>query len=352
MNLSDARVGYVPYSPDFTVPGDRRRFVGFARKLGLNFEIADINKDYDVVLVTIHSDLSAWIAYKKKRSHVKLIFEMVDSMIFSNDLFRDVFKGVGRYFIGKESDIYLSYKTPIFILLKMADAVICSSNEIKNIVSRYNKNVFVSLDYFQDEILSRKQDFRIQGKIKLAWEGQGIVLENLLSYKGVFEKINADCELHIITDAYYNKFGNFLKTPITKIIDQLPITSVFHEWEKYKNYEILSQCDIGIIPLNPKNKMAWHKPANKLISFWYAGIPTIVSNTPAYVELMSNADCDLFCSNTSEWVLKIISLKNMSEIERQAISKTKLQYVLNNYSTDDLDKSWLNMFEFILKNKE
>lgn len=349
MDFKNIKIGYISYSPDLQAPGDRRRFVSFANKQGIDFEIADINKDYDVVLVTIHANLSAWIAYRKQRPHVKFIVEMVDSMIFSNDLFRDMFKGVGRYMQRKESALDMNYKTPVFTLLKIADAVICSSNEIKNIVSQYNKNVFVSLDYFQDEIVSRKYNYTIGGKIKLAWEGQGIVLENLLYYKDLFEKVSAYCDLHIITDTHYSNFGTLFKKPTTKIIDQLPIHSVFHKWEKYKNYEMLSQCDIGIIPINPNNKMAWHKPANKLISFWYAGIPTLVSNTPAYVKLMKDADTDLFCGSTEDWRTKIDALKKMSTMERESLSETNLAFVQKCYSAEQLNKSWVDIFEFTLK---
>jgi hypothetical protein len=56
-NLKKLKIGYTPYSSDYSMPSDRRRFVGYARHRGLNIETADINQDYDIVFLTYHGDL-------------------------------------------------------------------------------------------------------------------------------------------------------------------------------------------------------------------------------------------------------------------------------------------------------
>ena len=43
-----ARIGYVPMSNSFNSPGDKRRFVYYASKRNLTFEIADPLKKYDL----------------------------------------------------------------------------------------------------------------------------------------------------------------------------------------------------------------------------------------------------------------------------------------------------------------
>ncbi len=350
MNLKKLSIGYVPYELSLAAPGDRRRFVYFAKKNGIPFELAKTNKFYDIILLTPHSNLSSWLSYKKKHPGTKFIFEMVDSLVFSSDLVRNIFKGAGRYVSSKESRLYLNYKTPILKWVKIADAVICSSTELKNIIEAFNKNVFVSLDYLQNEVKSLKTDYEINGKMKLAWEGQGAMLENLLKFKNVFKNVSSFCELHIITDSSYNKFGNHFKKDVFKILDKLPITTVFHKWVIYKNYEILSQCDCGIIPLNNKNLMGWHKPANKLISFGYAGLPTVVSNTPAYVEFMQKMNSQLYCSTEQEWISKITLIKDMSANERELYAANQLQYISTNFSEDALSQTWFDIFNSVIKN--
>src|SRR5665647_941525 len=342
MDFKELKIGYVPYLPDLSQPGDRRRFPYFAKRNKISFEVADKNKFYDIILLTAPSNLSQWLIYKKKHPDTKFIFEMVDSLILISDIYNTLFKGVGRFLLKKETLLYLNYKSLIIKWLKIADVVICSNAELKKNIERWNKNVVVSLDYLQNEAKFLKSDYNIENKMKLVWEGQSVVLPHLLSYKDVFQNVNSFCELHIITDEKYPLYGNLIYKDVATILNQLPITTIFHRWEIYSNYKELSKYDCGIIPLNKKNIFGWHKPANKLISFWFSGLPTLVSDTPAYTELMNKARNNLYCSNIEDWVEKIHQVKNMKTEEREALAKKNLEYVQKNYSDEPLDLIWYN----------
>lgn len=345
MNFEELRIGYIPYLPDLSQPADRRRFPFFAKDNNIKFEIADKNKKYDVILLTAFADLSQWLLYKNKNPDTKFIFEMVDSLIFSQNLFETLFKGIGKYIIGKESSLHLNYKSILIEWIKVADLVICSSTGIKKNIEQWNKNVVVSLDYMENEVLRVKSNYSINGKMKLVWEGQGVVFQQLLGFKELFSRINTFCDLHIITDEKYPKYGSLIQRNVFNIIRQLPITTIFHKWEIYKNFEMMIEYDCGIIPLDKNNKMAWYKPANKLISFSFAGLPTVVTNTPAYIEFMDGAGTQLYCSNVDEWVSKIKRIKGMTAEERKAIAIKNLDYVTKHYSNKTLDQSWHNIFE-------
>jgi hypothetical protein len=345
MNFKELRIGYVPYLPDLSQPADRRRFPLFAKNNDVPFEIADKDKEYDIILLTATANLSKWMFYKKKHPDTKFIFEMVDSLILPSDTFSNLFKGVGRFILGKEELPYFDFRKILIKWIKIADVVICSSTKMKRIIEQWNRNVVVSLDYMQNEIKFTKKDFSIGGKMKLVWEGQSVVLRNLSDFKEVFEKVNSFCELHIITDKEYPTYGNLIKKDIDNILRKLPIKTVFHNWEIYKNYEILSGCDCGIIPLNKNNKMTWHKPANKLISFWFAGVPAVVSATPAYVEMMDSANTKLYCSSNTEWVSKIKEIYEMDSGQRRILAENNLDYVKRNYSNQALDSTWFHVFE-------
>ena len=91
--------------------------------------------------------------------------------------------------------------------------------------------------------------------------------------------------------------------------------------------------------------MAWHKPANKLISFWFAGVPTIVSGTPAYTELMQDAGTDLYCSDDEEWISGIKKIYDMTSAERKNLAEKNLRYVKTYYSDEALDSAWFKIFE-------
>lgn len=345
MNLKELKIGYVPYLIDLSQPADRRRFPFFAKTNNIPFEIADQNKKYDIILLTAFANLSQWLVYKKKNPGTKFIFEMVDSLIFSQNLFETLFKGIGKYITGAESSLHLSYKTILIEWIKIADLVICSSTGTKKVIEQWNKNVVASLDYMQNEVIKKKSCYTINGKMKLVWEGQGVVCQQLLNYKELFERVNSFCDLYIITDETYPKYGGLIQRNISNIIDELPITTFFHKWEIYKNFEMLIEYDCGIIPLNKNNKMSLYKPANKLISFSFAGMPTVVSDTPAYIEFMDRSGTELYCSNIDEWVSKLKSIKEMSAEERQAIAIKNLDYVTKNYANEALHQHWYQIFE-------
>lgn len=345
MNFKELKIGYVPYLPDLSQPADRRRFPFFAKNKGIPYEIADVKKTYDIVLLTAPSNLSRWLLYKKKHPETKFIFEMVDSLIFPSDLFSTLFKGLGRFLLRKETLLFINYKRLIIKWLGIADIIVCSSTELKRNIERWNSNVVVSFDYLQNEYKFVKSDYSIKGKMKLLWEGQSIVLSHFLFFKEVLEQVSSFCELHIITTEKYPLFGNMIHREVEKILKELPIKTIFHEWSINKNMEIFSECDCGIIPLNKKNKMAWHKPANKLISFWLSGLPTLVSNTPAYVELMDSANSKLYCSGTDEWVSKIKWLRDLTNEERKEIAMKNLDFVNQYYSNGALNLTWENIFE-------
>ena len=345
MNIKELKIEYVPYLSDLSHPADRRRFPFFASTNGIPFEIADVKKTYDVILLTALSNLSKWLLYKRKHPETKFIFEMVDSLIFPSDIFRTLFKGIGRFVMRKETLLFINHKRLIVKWLKIADVVACSNTELKRNIEQWNKNVVVSLDYLQNEYKFLKTDYTINGKMKLFWEGYGVVLQHFLCFTEVFKQLSSFCELHIITTEKYPLFGNFLHKDVEKILNQLPIKTVFHKWDINKNSEIFRQCDCGIIPLNKKNQFGWHKPANKLISFWFSGLPTLVSDTPAYVELMEDSNSNLYCSNTDEWISKMKWLRDLSNEARKELAMKNLAFANQNFSNETLDKTWQKIFE-------
>jgi len=344
MDFKELKIGYVPYSTNLSQPADRRRFLHFAERKEIEYEIADTSKKYDIVILPAPANLSKWLLYKRKNPETKFIFEMVDSLIFTTDFFSEVFKGIGRFLIGKDTLMYFNYQKLIIKWIKSADLVLCSSTEIKSKILNWNRNAIVSLDYLENEYSAVKHDYNIGCKMKLVWEGQGSVLPHFLRFKTVFEQVNSFCELHVITSKRFALYGRYLKKDVSKILNKLPIKTVFHEWDINTKDKILSQCDCGIIPLDRNNIFGWHKPANKLISFWFTGLPTLVSDTPAYKELMDNAQERMCCGNEEDWIKKIHIMRNMVLSDRMALAAKNLAYVKTHYSDVALDKVWGNIF--------
>lgn len=345
MTFKELKIGYVPYLPDLSQPGDRRRFPLFAKRQDVEFEIAQFDKKYEIILLTATANLSKWLNYKKRNPGTKFIFELVDSLIFPSVLFDTLFKGVGKFLLHRESELYLNYKNLLVEWIKAADLVICSNYELIKNVQKWNSNVLLTLDYLENEYQHTKTDYSINGKMKLLWEGQGVVLPQFLFFKDLLQEINSFCELHVMTNEEYPRYGNLIHRDVKKLLKKLPIDTVFHKWNLQDNKEIFAQCDCGFIPITSKNKLSWHKPANKLISFWFSGLPTIVSDTPAYKQLMVSAGSLLYCSTKDEWIRKLKWLKNLSDEERKESGLKSLAYAKTNFSNEMIDKMWQQIFE-------
>lgn len=349
MNLKELRIGYVPYLPDLSQPGDRRRFPHFAKRQHIPFEIAQTEKEYDIVLLTATSNQTKWLNYKRRHPKTKFIFEMVDSLVFPFTLFSTLFKGVGRYLIGKESRPLLIYDRILHEWIRIADCVICSNEALKEYVLKINNNAILSLDYLQSEYSTRKQNFEIEGKIKLVWEGQSNVLPQFFSIKNVLKELSSICELHVITTEKYPVISKVYFRSVHLLLDKLPIDTYFHKWDINTHTKILASADCAIIPIDSKNKLTWAKPANKLISFWFTGIPSLVSATPAYKQLMDEAGTGIYCSSTSDWINAIHKIYKMSPVERMHWSERNFHFANKHFSDTTLDEVWKSIFTSVIE---
>lgn len=344
MNLRELKIGYVPYLPDLSQPGDRRRFPYFARRNNIEFEIADPGKTYDIILLTAPSNLTQWRKYKRDHPSTKFFFEMVDSLVFPSDLFNTLFKGLGRYIIKKEDQLIFHYKRILDWWIATADVVICSNETLRQYVLKKNPNAVFSPDYLESEYSVRKQNFEISGKMKLVWEGQASVLNHFLSFRKVLQEVSDFCELHVITTEEYPVIPKLYFRNVNEFLKRLPISTVFHKWDIHTHNKILTEADCGVIPIERKNQFGWNKPANKLVSYWFSGLPAVVSDTPAYVRLMKQAGNSNYCATNEEWVATLKNLFAMESSQREAASNRTFNFVKSSFNDNALDLIWSELF--------
>lgn len=348
--LRQLQIGYVPISKDMKGPGDRRRFCHYANGAGFSYEVADPSKKYDIVYVTYNADLAKWIRYKKKHGNAtKLIFELVDSYLFEQDTLKSRTRGIANFFSGKTSKIYLNYKNALHEISRVADAVVCSTPEQQKELLKYNDNVHISLDIFEDEIPSTKADFDINNKVKLVWEGLPYTVFNILSISDILNQLKDQIELHVITDLeYYRLGGRFFKQQTRNVLSALKCPVVFHEWKSHTFSSIITSCDIGIIPIQEGHRLVEGKPENKLILFWLQKIPVITGNTAAYQRVMKDSGIELACSTRDDWVDAIAKLKNMKPDERMGLANVAWYYANQHYSQEQLYHKWTRLFDSVL----
>lgn len=342
---AETKIGYVPYSKYMDHPDDRRRFPVFASRHGIDFELANIQEDYDIIVLHGSADLTGWLSYKKSHPHTRFIFEMVDSLLFQSG-FEDVWaKGLGRFLIGKESRPVIWYKKVILEWIRVADAVLVSGGSMYAEARRLNKNVFLGLDYLEHEYQWQKTDYSVGPVMKLVWEGQGPVLPQFLAFREMLQALSKNCELHVVTSATYPRLGPLLPAPVSSLLAKLPIKTVFHEWNLNQNQEIFAQMDAAIIPLSETTRFEWNKPANKLLSFWFSGLPVLTSATPAYSTVEQESGGDFTCKTTADWIEKLQKLRSMKADSRQKLAERNRSFAAAHYGAAKIDVPWLKAFK-------
>jgi len=349
MKPEELKIGYWPYSNDFKSPGDRRRFVFYAKEKKISFSVADFNYNYDIIYLTYGCNISEWLKYKKRNPNTKVIFELIDSYLFESTTLISVLRGFNRFITGKESSLFLNYKNALIKLVCISDAVVCSTIDQKKYLSRFNKNIHISLDYFSEDITTKKTEYEISGKLKIVWEGQAYTVKNLFLINQFFQKYKNEIELHIITDySVKYPFKIFDKT-IYVLLKKIACPWVFHNWRKDTFSEIIASCDIAIIPIVNREGMMWYKPENKLLLFWEIGIPVIATATPAYKRVMETAVINGLCHSNTEWVSKIINYRNMNSLERKNIANTAELFLNKEHSKGKNLERWDEIFNSVFQ---
>mgnify|MGYP001160795372 CR=1 FL=1 len=340
--LSGKRIGYIPVSQDFSSAGDRRRFLMYAKEYDLQWEIADPNNEYDILFITTMANVSEWIDYKKSHPEIILIFDINNAFFFKKDIFWNFARGIARYISGREKRLYLHYNNVYIDMFRAADIVVCPTSPAKEFISKYNENVFLSFDYFGEDISSKKNKFSLNDPVILVWEGMGVTAKHLLSISKILEEYGDRVKLRIITDRSY-KLAGLIKVDVKKIFKNAKFNFEFFDWNKETYSELIASSDIAVIPLNRKDTLAYHKPENKLALLWQHGIPVITSDTPAYIESFSNTNMDLTCKDQSDWFRNIdLLLSNKFSYEEHMNSVEN--YLMKSRSKKAFLETWDRIF--------
>lgn len=337
MRLSDARIGYAGYSRDFSAPGDRRRLAAYARIKGLKLEFAELTRPYDLAYVTYSSDLPGWVARKRREGdRLKMVFELIDAYFTETGLPRRLLKGAGRFALGTDSRLSLDLRWTLISACEAADAVICSTEEQRDTISRYNPNVFMSFDHSEEELGSHKADYTRSAKLRVVWEGQSTTLPNLQVIREPLNDLKDKLELHIVTDPIIHRyFGRIGSYPAMDALKGIECDKHFHRWDRATFSRHITACDLAVIPIDRTNALWWGKPENKLVLLWKLGMPVLTSATPVYRRVMDAAGIDMCCASATEWGAQLERLVGMRATELGGIGSRCREYACVTYSKDE-----------------
>ena len=344
--LRSKTIGYTPVDQNFTTAGDKRRFICYANQKQLSWEICRLDKDYDILYITTIANISDWIDYKKSHPKTILIFDINNCFFFNKNLWWNLGRGLSRFISRRESKFYFNYNDVYHEMFNCADIIVCPTKSAKEYISQFNSNVYIPFDFFEEEITIKKTEYTNNHPLVLVWEGMGVTAKHLLAIAPVLEKFKGKILLKIITDRTYRH--GLLTVDVHKILKKLQCDYEFIDWRKDSFSKHIVDSDLAIIPLDKSDKVALHKPENKLILFWQHGIPVITTDTPAYLNAFSQVDTNLTCSNLEDWKKKIelfISGKFDSKKHMDSVSN----YLQKYRSKEEFIAAWDKIFIEALK---
>ena len=344
--ISDLRIGYVPNSPHLSAPGDRRRFVNYVNIKKIKYEIADPEKKYDAVVVSERADLSVWSRYQGGA----LIYDFIDSYLaIPRTDIKGIFRGLAKFITKQSRYLQLDHWRAIELMCQRSSAVICSTDEQKQDISRFCTNVHVILDSHSKETTTKKQIYSSSKPFRLVWEGLPHTLDSLFVIKRALEKMSSHypIELYLLTDLeYFRYLGKYGRTKTIRTAQQIMPNVKLIQWEPETAADIICSCDLAIIPINLSDPFALGKPENKLILFWRLGMPVLTSSTPAYLRAMSAAGLSMTCSNFDEWEVALGTYIS-DEFARQEAGRLGQKCVEDLYSESELIAKWDAVFKSV-----
>lgn len=344
MTISDLKIGYVPCSEEDGHPGDVRRFAGYAKYKGLDYEIANPNKDYDFVVLTQLADLSVWKNYSKG----KIFFDFIDSYLaVPRSNFKQLLKGIYHYITGRNRYLHFNYWKLLSDICKKADGVICSTIEQKKTIEKYSTNVHVILDMQEDVVKVTKNNYVSGPEIKIVWEGLPSNLPQLMTLKRVLTTLQKKfpIKLVVITDNVIPSYFKWLKGKSTlRFLNKITKSCNLISWSSVTLSADITSCDLAVIPLDLKNPFSYGKPENKLLLFWRMGMPVVVSGSPAYLRALQAINHhELGCSSEAEWIEQISRLIINSK-EREKIGTLGKDFCNSEHSTEKIVAKWDGLF--------
>lgn len=321
MRLGDLRVGYAPMTEDFSAPGDRRRFAGWAARRGVRVEVADPGQPYDAVVVTQGADLSIW--RRPRPDAGKVVFDLTDSYLAIPPFdMKGLLRGAAKFVVRQTRYPVLNYWAALRGMCLRADAVVCVTDEQRASVLSECGNTHVILDLQEADVLAVKSDYRAGTPFALVWEGLGGNVTTLATLGPVVRELRRRHEVivRIVTNPV---FPSVLRRYVPR--DALAIARGFLgdgvelvPWSAQNLAAVATAGDLAVIPIPLDDMLRYGKPENKLLVFWRLGLPVVTTATPAYGRAMRACGVPLLCRTEAEWVETLERCIGDEDLRRRA----------------------------------
>ena len=352
------RVGYVPYSQDLQHPADRRRLAAWAKDKKCELNTSN-PLDSDILVLSNEANFGYWL----KRAKQPVILDLVDGYLGENpNLIRDVLRNIVRSFRGTSSLRWLTYTRHLRTACRQSTAIIVASPEQRELVKKFNPNVFVILDDHSELISEIESSFPFDNSSVqqsqnryVFWEGFGYTLKH---FKFIAKDLDRFLDeynwgMYLVTVEKFPRWGGYLGEIVTKelVADIFPRSSKLIQiipWsiENLKNFS--AKSEFAVIPISASDKFAAMKSENKLLSMWQLGLPTIFSDIPSYNRVAIAAKQDGACVKGANWFQYLQRMANSTRVN-EGMKRESMKYITDTHLHAHLVDKWDDAINTVFK---
>ena len=298
------RIGYVPLSPDLSVPGDRRRFPRYAAARGIEFELAMDWEGLDLVVLSSEVDITRWVGAP---TGTGVILDLPDAFLDERKTLRSLTRGLAKWMAGPLSHPVLDHRRAVIRLIQRADAVVCSTPEQADKLERFTGNAHVVLDLHGEVEPLAPRSTTGDGRLEVVWEGLHPTLVAIEQVLPALRRLGTSSEvtLNLVTDLRSPRFMNrFWVREVAEVVAGGGIDVRFHEWSVRNLRNVATTADLAIVPVELHDPYTVGKPENRMRIFWRLGLPVVASDTPSHRRAMNVAGLSdqALCTTADDWM--------------------------------------------------
>jgi hypothetical protein len=340
------KIGYATLHDDLERPASRRRFCYYAKRRDLSYEIAEPGRPYDMVVATVGADLGVW---RELPRPARLILDLQDSYLaLPPKNIKAMLRGTAKFALGHTKRLHFDFRALLISACRRADAILCTTEEQRQTLLEYCRNVHVVLDFQPEADGHVKSEYARGTTFHMVWDG---LPENVVSFRAIAAPLRElqrrrPLAVHLVTDLEYALAStHFGMRPTRRLVREVfGMDGVYlYQWNPDMLAAISLASDLAVIPIPLEDTFFRGKPENKLIFFWRMGLPVITSATPAYDRAMAAAGLEMTCQTADDWT-RLLERYMDDEAARRVAGEKGRSYASRVYATDTLLRQWDEVF--------
>ncbi len=277
---------------------------GFLRRFCHLFEL----RKFDVVMIYRAATMAGPAFFERliKWTGIPIVYDF-DDAIFLNATAPPNRSFAWLKFAGKTASI-----------CRMSSAVTVGNAYLADYAKQYSNNVKIVPSSVDLEKYEPPPAARSDRRVVIGWTGSSTSQKHLELFAKMLARVLAtrkDIELHVHSD----------REPDLPGIDH-----TWHRWTPDNEVDVISQFDIGIMPM-PADEWSLGKCSMKALLYMSLGIPTVCSNVGANRDLIVDGENGFLCLADDEWIEKLGMLIN-DRILRHTMGSAGRRTVMTGFS--------------------